>query len=73
MLAAIDNAAAFLFGQRVQFGEQSLVEGGGRLREQMHKHRTARGDFARLISARALVAFQIEKLKPVGEGHFTLL
>ena len=69
MLAAIDDAEAFFRRQSFEFGEQSLVQGRGAIGEQVHKHRTARGDFARLVSARALVAFQTEKLKTVSERH----
>ena len=69
MLASLEDAAAFLLRQRVELREESPVKGRSAVGEQVHEHRTASGDFARLIRARALVAFQAEKLKPVREGH----
>jgi hypothetical protein len=73
MLAAIDDAMAFFLGQAIDFGEQRPVQRRRAIGEQVNEHRTARGDFARLKRARALVAFQIEKLKPVREGHSDLI
>jgi hypothetical protein len=69
MLAPVDDAAALRCGQHVEFSQQRAVQRRRAVREQVHKHRTAGGDFARLKRARALVAFQAEKLKPVGKGH----
>jgi hypothetical protein len=69
MLAPVDNAAALGGGQRVHLGQQRAIQRRSAIREQVYKHRTASGDFARLKRARALVAFQAEKLKPVGKGH----
>jgi hypothetical protein len=60
MLAAIDDPVPFLLRQRVDLGEQSPVQGRGAIGEQVHEHRTASGDFARLIRARAFVALQVE-------------
>ena len=73
MIAPIDNAMAFFFRQGLDFGEQGAVQRRVAISEQVYEHRTARGDFARLKCARALVAFQIEKLKPVREGHSDLI
>jgi hypothetical protein len=69
MRAAIDDPIAFFLGQRIDLRQQSPVQGRGAIGKQVHEHRTAGRDFARLVSARAFVAFQIEKLKPVREGH----
>jgi hypothetical protein len=73
MLAPIDNAMAFFFRQCIELSEQRPVQRRRAIGEQVHEHRTASGDFARLKRARALVAFQIEKLKPVREGHSDLI
>ena len=72
-LAPIDHATAFLLRQCIKPCKQSPVDGRARLGEQVYEHRPARGDFARLKRARAFVAFQIEKLKPVRKGHSVLL
>ena len=69
MVAPIDDAMTFFLRQRIELGEQRPVQWRGAIGEQVHEHRTTGGDFARLKRARALVAFQIEKLKPVREGH----
>ena len=73
MLASIDDTVPFLLRKGVELCEERAVQGRGRVGEQVHEHRTASGDFARLIRARAFVAFQGEKLKPVREGHSVLL
>jgi hypothetical protein len=69
MLAPVDDAAALGRGQHFEFRQQRAIQRRRPIGEQVHKHRTAGGDFARLKRARALVAFQAEKLKPVGKGH----
>ena len=73
MLAPVDDAAALRRRQNIDFCQQRPVQRRGAVREQVHKHRTASGDFARFKRARALVAFQAEKLKPVGKGHSVLI
>jgi hypothetical protein len=69
MLAPVDNPAALRRRQNVDFCQQRPAQRRLAVGEQVHKHRTASGDFARLKRARALVAFQAEKLKPVSKGH----
>ena len=69
MLTPIDDPMAFFFGQRIELLQQSPVQGRSGICEQVHEHRPARGDLARLKCARSFVAFQIQKLKPVREWH----
>jgi hypothetical protein len=73
MIALIDNPMTFRLRQGINFGQQRPIQRGSTIGEHMHVHRTAGGDFARLKSTRALVAFQVEKLKPIGEWHSVLL
>jgi hypothetical protein len=63
MIAAFEDAAALFLGQRFELAEQGPAQGRRAIRDQVHEHGTAGGDFARFKRARAFVAFQIEKLK----------
>jgi predicted nucleotidyltransferase len=73
MLASIDHATAFRVGKRVELFEQRAIQRRRAVREQMHQHRTPRRDFARLKRARAFIALEVEKLKPIRERHSVLL
>jgi hypothetical protein len=73
MVAAVDHSALFFLGKRLKLRQQSPVQRSRAVSEQMHEHRTASGDFARFKRARALVALQVQKLKPIRKGHSRLL
>ena len=55
-LAAIDDAVPLILRQCVELGKEERRVIG----EKVHKHRSAGGDFARVVRARAFVMFQIE-------------
>jgi hypothetical protein len=68
MIAELDHALAFCFRQRIELLQQHSIQGRNAVGEEVHKHRPACGDFARLKRARAFVASKVEKLELI-QGH----